>query len=486
MNKKVRDYYKNENLIFNHTITGIFDNSKKVIKNSIFVVIKGYRSKVNECINEAISNGAQTIVVEKDMKNIKIECNNINIIKVLDTKVELARLFKWYYRDNYKPFIIGVTGTNGKTSVTNYVFKSLVLMGYNVLLIGTEGNFSYVDGKISNYKTQNTTPSISVIYDLIYKNKYHYVIMEVSSQGICEKRVLGIDFNIICYTNITQDHLDYHETKLEYFHAKESIAIPLRENDTIILNKNMDFFDVLKKTSIAKCVSYSINNKNCDISGKIIKRKVNSMDIEVLLDEKEKVKIKTSLIGDFNLENLLATISILKSIGFTKNEIICVIEQLSPVDGRMNLFKFNNFYVLVDFAHTPDGVKQVIEYFKKVKANKIITVIGCGGNRDATKRPIIGEIVTSLSDKVIFTEDNSRNESFKKIINDITRNLDTSKYLVKEFREIAILEALKLAQKDDIVLILGKGNEQYIKKKYNIKFSDLAFIKELGGNRINE
>lgn len=487
MNKRINEYFANLKLNNNHNVTGIFDNSKQVIEDSVFVAINGYKNNGIDFITEAINNGARTVVVDVNINDSDFDKRTINIIKVLDTKVELARILKWFYKVYLKPVIIGVTGTNGKTSVTNYVFSTLSNIKKNVLLIGTEGNLSYYNGKLSSYGTNNTTPSITVIYQLMYEHNYQYVIMEASSQGISEKRVLGIDFDIICYTNITQDHLDYHLTIREYFHAKESLAISLNEKNTIILNRNMKFFDELKKASIAKCITYGIenNNEDTDITGKIIKRDITEMNVEVMIKGVKPLKIITKLIGDFNLENILATIAILKSIDIDVDSIIKSFENIKPVIGRMNVYKLDDFFIIVDFAHTPDGIYQVLKFFKSLTNHKLITVVGCGGNRDKLKRPLIGKLVTDMSDIAIFTEDNSRNESFFEITRDITNELDKNNYLIIEQRKLAINEAIKIAKTNDIIFLLGKGNEGFIKKDIIVEFSDIKYIETLGGIRLN-
>ena len=465
--------------IYDHKISKITDNLDEVINNSIFVAIKGYNFNGLDYINDAINNGAKTIIYDQDYN---YENNNINFIKVLDSKVELARLLKKFYQKRKYPKMIAVTGTNGKTSTTNYLYQIFKKNNYNTLLIGTGYVYKYYNDAEQTIKTKNTTLKLTKIYNLIFEKKYEYVIMEASSQGIEEGRLLGLEFDIVSFTNITQDHLDYHLTMDNYVNSKSKIIFSIKEKGTLILNYDMAYFNYLKKFSLVKTFTYSLYNKEANFY--LQNTKYNYCDI---LNNIENVRynLQSNLIGSFNLENLLASFTIFYSLNLKPANFIKYTSLIKHVKGRMNLYKLNNFHILVDFAHTPDGVYRVLEDISNMNYNKIITIIGCGGNKDKEKRPIIGNFATKYSDYVIFTEDNSRNELIEDIVQDIVKEIKTDNYEIIYDRLIAIEKALSIVNDNDIILILGKGSEEYIIKNEIIKHSDLDFIENKGAIRIN-
>lgn len=475
------NYYKNVIINNNHNVKDIVENSKMASLDSVFVAIKGYKHNGIDYIEEAIKNGAKTIIFDEE---ISFSNKNVNFIKVCDAKVELARLLNWFYQKKSKPKIIAVTGTNGKTSVTMYTFNALKKLNINCLLIGTEENISFYNGRLRYIRASNTTPSITMIYQLMMEHPYKYLIMEASSQGICEGRLLGLTFRVACFTNITQDHLDYHKTMDNYANAKSRIVYQLEDEGILILNRDMNYFTEIKKLSINRIYTYSIQDDTAMIYGRIIDRKIGGMKVAIDTLSKKKI-INTKLMGDFNLENLLATYTILHSLNLEDALIVDLLENISAVKGRMNLFLLNKAYIVVDFAHTPDGIKQVLEYFDKIKRKKIITIIGCGGHRDISKRPIMANVATTYSDLVIFTEDNSRDEDVNKIISDMEKGAINNKYLIEPDRKKALDLAIEMAESEDIICILGKGSETEIISKEIKKFSDIDYIRNLGGKRLN-
>lgn len=486
---KISEYvnkgYFHLNHFFDHEISGIFENSKEVIPNGIFVAIKGYQSSGIHFIDDAIYHGAKTIICDEDC-NIK-EIDGINFIFVKSSKVELARLLKWFYQDYKKPIMIGITGTNGKTTVSNIVYDFLVKKGKKAIYIGTSKIKAFYEVETIE-STNNTTPCICKIYEKLFEREYEYCVMEVSSQGIMEDRVIGIHFDIVCFTNITQDHLDYHKTMDNYANAKARLAIGLDENAVLILNEDMAYFHLLREISLAKLLTYSVNSfsNNASVLGRLVDRGIDQMKMAIW-ENKTCFEISSKLIGDFNLENLLASYLIIQSLHFARKEIVQFYPTFSPVLGRMNVFKLNNgnkeIYVVIDFAHTPEGVRQVVEYFLKIKTNHLITIMGCGGNRDHEKRPIMGNIVTKLTDFTYFTEDNSRSEKVENIINDICKGAYSKNYTIIYKRKEAIDLAIKNSEDKDIILLLGKGSEEYIITNTKQSFSDIAYIEKMGGIR---
>ncbi len=471
-------YYPNISLNNNHIVMRICDNSKDVIENSVFVALDGYISSGKRHIDEAIARGAKSIILESlDGVNL---IDGINYIVVKDVRVELARLLKWIHKDKKKPVIIGITGTNGKTTTSTLIYDFLKHLDKKVILLGTSGNFTYLETIETKYKTQNTTPDIRILYDFLDHDDIDYLVMEVSSEGIAKGRVLGIDFDIIAFTNITQDHLDYHKTIDNYAHAKAELIHYASDDAILVLNDEMNYYSYLKSKSLLKLFTYG-KTESADFFGVIEERNVNQMMLSI-----NDNKIITNLIGDFNLDNILLVYSILSILKFSSDKIIDFIKTIKPIKGRMNVFKLNKKYILIDFAHTPDGVEKVLDYVNKIKKGKVITVIGCGGNKDKIKRPLIGNIVTNKSDYAIFTSDNSRNEEFVSIINDIIKDLKVSNFEVIKSRMQAINEALLIAEDDDIICILGKGAEEYIIEKEIIPFSDIDYIEKLGGIKAYE
>ncbi len=436
----------------NHLVSKICKDERIVEKNSIFVAIKGTRFDGHDFINNAISKGAKTIFHEKDLS---LKKPGINYIKVDNTKKILALLLKKFYGDfNDKLWLIGVTGTNGKSSTVEIVKDYLLYLKRKVLVIGTSGIF--VNNELIE-KTDNTTPDITKIYDyllLAIKKNIRFVIMEVSSIGIAELRVKYIDFNVILLTNISSDHLDYHQTLSDYFYTKLTFLMKQKEDDDhyLILNKDDENYDkIVEKLDqnfytygIRKAADYKITN--------VIES--DHLSQSFLIDNK--YLIKTNLIGYFNMYNILAAYSILKKSNIGLRKFPEYLLSKNDISGRMEKIYHKDKIIIIDYAHTATALKNVVLELKQYNKSFVV-VFGCGGNRDKTKRKIMANYACTHADYAIFTTDNPRNEDPMEIINDMTKNLIHENYEVILDRATAIEKAMSLNY--DIIAIIGKGNE---------------------------
>lgn len=425
-------------------------DSRLVELGDTFIAIKGEFKDGHDYIYEAIEKGATKIIAEHGNYNVETEI-------VLSTKKYLEE-----YLSNNLPNIkiIGVTGTNGKTTTCYLIWQIFNKLNIKCAYIGTLG--FYLDKKIK--ELNNTTPGYIELFNLIneaYDNDYKYIVMEVSSQALSQDRVNFIEFDYAIFTNLTQDHLDYHKTMENYVEAKQKLFYLLKKNGIGIIN----FDDV--------CSSYfQINNyltygySECDYQ-------IVGNDKFTINDE----EYEMNLIGRYNIYNMTAAICLFYQLGYNHNDLYKIVSNCSAPEGRMDLIKKNNRSVVVDYAHTPDAVLNILECIKTLNYNKIITIIGCGGNRDKTKRPIMGSIATDNSDYVIFTNDNPRYEEPEDILYDITHNLDKNNYEIESNREIAIKKGIQLLGKNDILIVLGKGHEKYqIIKNKKIFFDDKQIV----------
>lgn len=477
LNKYLYTYYKKK-LKYNHQVSLITDIYQDVIYNSVFVSIKG--KKELEYIDKAIKNGAKTVFVE-DINNLP-KYQNINIIKVPSSKMELARLLREENKDfGMMPTLIGITGTNGKTTTTYLLYQYLKTLNYDVLLIGTNWIYSYYKMNEQFMETNNTTPSLSLLYKYLRntKNEYDYVIMEVSSQGIEEGRTLGLKFDIVGITNLSREHLDYHHSLSEYLVVKGKILQEVKSCGIVILNNDDDAFAYFKNHTINKLLTFGLNKGM--IKGKILAL-TNESTKFIISDEFKSLRLITNLIGKFNVYNLLMLYCINKSLNINNNYLKSFLNKKLLIPGRVNKIIVKDRIFIIDFAHTVDSVLNIINTVKETfKEGLIYTIIGCGGNRDKLKRPEIGKIVTELSDYAIFTEDNSRNENTCDIIEDITKDLTAQNYNIILDRKEAIKQAFRLSKRNDVILVLGKGAENYQIKKNNekIKYSDIETVEML-------
>ena len=469
--KYISNLYK-DNLIYDHLINKVSVNSKNVEKNDIFVAISGTNKDGNDYISEAIKNGAKTIITEE-----KCFYENVNIMIVENSRKELARILKIIYSKIMKKMkIIGVTGTNGKTTTTTLVYRYLKDIGKEALLIGSNGIY------FSNiyYEGINTTPDITIIYDSIYKafvQGCKYVIMEVSSHAIKQLRVLGIEFNVGLFTNLTLDHLDYHGDFTDYKYTKGLFISSINEPNYVILNKDSDYYHFYESLSKTKVISYGINRADFLIKDV----KLFGHKSEFIISYKDRsMKIDTPFIGMFNVYNITSFVAIITVLKLCKeNQVIEFLSKKIVIPGRMEEVEYKGRTIIVDFAHTPDGVFNVLTFLKILK-RKIILVVGCGGSRDKTKRRVIGEISVSNSDYVIFTSDNPRDEDENEIIKDIIRDIELTNFEVTTDRKQAITKAIKMSEENDIIAILGRGNEQYQKVKQQlIPLNDMNVVLEV-------
>lgn len=397
-------------------------NSKK--GNNIFVSLN------NKYIDDAINNGFKKIVVSKSkFKAVK------------STRKYLEKYLKKYYYKQIKDVIlIGVTGTNGKTSTSYLIYQALNLAGIKCSYIGTIG--FYLENDIK--KLNNTTPDICDLYEMIIESincGCKAVVMEVSSHALKLGRVNTLKFDYAILTNITEDHLDFHKTYKDYYKTKMSIFKKLKKKGT--------------KISDIKIENYDINNDYFKYNNKIYNTKIK---------------------GEYNIKNIIPSIIILDKMNIDSRKII---PQLCLPPGRMQIIKFKNNNIIIDYAHTPDAMEKIISTVKIMDHNKIITIFGCGGNREKEKRPKMGEIASLLSDYVILTNDNPRDENPKEIIREIKQNMNNNYKIIYD-RKKAIQEGIKMLKENDILLILGKGHEEYqVIDNKKIFFSDLYTVYDI-------
>lgn len=423
-------------------------DSRKVKKGDTFIAIKGNTVDGHDYIEKAIENGASKIVCEHGSYNVET-------IVVPDTKEYLQK----YIVDNYKDIvnkldIIGVTGTNGKTTTCFLTYQMLNKLGIKTAYIGTIG--FYVENEV--YELPNTTPEITEIYSMLttaLEKGCKAVVMEVSSHALSFKRVEGLSFTIEAFTNLTEDHLDYHKTMENYLKAKLLILDYLKDTGTIIVNNDDEYGKYFKKKNY-KTIGFTksdyevISYENTD-SGTIINFKYHEKNLSVT----------TNLRGKFNVYNYMTALAIINTYGIDIQKIFDITKDVFPPKGRCEQIKVRDAEAVIDYAHTPDAVEKIINSFLENKKGKIITIVGCGGDRDPKKRPIMGNVATQKSDYVIFTNDNPRTEDPKIIMDNIISGVHKTNYEIIFDRKEAINKGLEMLNKNDTLLILGKGHEDY-------------------------
>ncbi|MGI6225449.1 MAG: UDP-N-acetylmuramoyl-L-alanyl-D-glutamate--2,6-diaminopimelate ligase [Peptococcales bacterium] len=443
-------------------ISGIKYDSRLIKPGDLFVAIKGFKTDGHQYIKNALANGASAVVLEDE-----VYCSpDFPWVLVENARNALADLSVIFYNyPSQKIILVGVTGTNGKTTTTNLIAKIFEDQGHEVGLIGTIHN--RIGKRI--IPVERTTPESSDLQELLSEmvtEGVTCVVMEVSSHALDLARVRGCEFDITVFTNLTQDHLDYHKTMEDYYRAKAKLFTDLGLNSTkknrkvAVINGDNPWGQKLLAETTQKQISYGVD-EDVDLKAEEIKITANGVSYCI---EREKVDLK--LTGKFNVYNSLAALAVAKSQGYALEDAIKSLEDISSIAGRFELVQGGgDFAVIVDYAHTPDGLINILTTAEEFTKGRIITVFGCGGDRDRTKRPLMGKAAAEHSDYLIITSDNPRTENPEQIIEDILPGVNEiiskNKYQVVVERKEAIREALKMAQKDDIVIIAGKGHETY-------------------------
>lgn len=462
-------------------ITSIEHDSRKVSDGTLFVCFEGAHFDGHNFINQAAQAGASAILTTRtDIENLNIP-EGLAVLIVPDMLNSLAVIVPYFYDyPSRKMRVIGITGTNGKTTTTYMIRSILMNAGYHVGLIGTIQIM--IDSEI--FPIHNTTPNVidlQHIFVEMLKNHVDYVVMEVSSHALAENRVAGIEFDTAIFTNLTQDHLDFHGTMENYLRAKCKLFDSVsrsgqKQGKTAIINVDDVASSEIIKHSLCNQITYGIKNDS----------DLHAADVDVrAIGNKFKIrgkfgvmKLNLHVTGIFNVYNVLAAVGATLAEKIEPDIICNTLEHFKSVPGRFErIYADVPFSIIVDYAHTPDGVENVIETARQIVKNRVITVFGCGGDRDRTKRPIMGRLAAELSDIVIATSDNPRTENPAEILKEIEvgikEKIGDKIYECIEDRHDAIFRAVEIAEAGDIVLILGKGHENYqILKDRTIHFDD--------------
>ncbi|MBE6047444.1 MAG: UDP-N-acetylmuramoyl-L-alanyl-D-glutamate--2,6-diaminopimelate ligase [Clostridium sp.] len=457
-------------------------DSRNVKQNGLFVCIKGYATDGHKYAEMASQNGASAIVCED---SIDISNRNNTIIKVKDSRKALAVIGSNYYHNPSKKMkIIGVTGTNGKTTTTFMLKTILEKEGKKVGLVGTIANY------IGNEKlhTERTTPEsfeLQKLFAEMVDKGCEYCVMEVSSHSLALDRVYGIEFAAGIFTNITRDHLDFHKTFENYYQAK----FKLFENSKFAVVNIDDSYGKnvvkdLKQMGKDDIITVSIKEES-DFKAYDEKCESRHIAFKIDIDNKQE-EFVVGMPGEFNIYNSLGAIATMKKLGISLDSIKKGIEEV-VVAGRCEMVgrKFNlPFTIIVDYAHTPDGLDNILKTARGFTKNKLISVFGCGGDRDKVKRPQMGKIGSDISDIAIITSDNPRTEDPVSIINDVVKGIDKDNYEVIENRKDAIKRAIELAGEGDVIVIAGKGHEDYqILNTGKIHFDEREVVDDILKNR---
>ncbi len=461
----------------NLAISSVTFDSRQVKKDSLFIAKIGVTVDGHNYIDKAIEMGAAAIVCEKLPANIN---DNITYIKVLNSSESLGYIAcNFYDNPSEKLKLIGITGTNGKTTTVTLLFNLFRGLGYNVGLLST------VENKINNtvIPSTHTTPdalALNELLNMMVEQGCQYAFMEVSSHAIVQHRITGLHFTGGAFSNITHDHLDYHKTFDEYIKAKKLFFDNLSPDAFALTNKDDRNGLVMLQNTKAKKYTYGLKSI-ADFKCKVIENHLNGLLLNI---DNQEVWIK--LIGSFNAYNALVVYAVSQLLKQDKVQVLTTLSNLNSVEGRFQYIKSKTGIIaIVDYAHTPDALKNVLETIKDIRTGneQVITVVGCGGDRDAAKRPIMAKIACELSNKTILTSDNPRSENPEDILNQMQQGLspvETKNSLRISDRKEAIKTAVAFAKEGDILLIAGKGHEKYQEiKGVKHHFDDFEIIKEL-------
>ena len=424
----------------------IKSDSRKIEKGDTFIALDGVNHHGHEYIEDAIKRGAKRIICTEgnyDVETIYVPNTHEYLVEYLDAT---------YQEELQDIKLIGVTGTNGKTTTCFLIYQALNQLSIPCAYVGTIG--FYINGKVKDLT--NTTPDVLELYDMILQAKQagcKYVVMEVSSHALSYQRIGKLKFHYAFFSNLTEDHLDFHKTMENYALAKQKLFYQLEEDHTCFINCDdsyASYFFLEQNHNL----TYGTKNSNYKISN-------IQVDISNTTFQCNGYRYQMKLLGKYNVYNMVCVIALLSVMNFTNEQIKNVIKNLEPPKGRMEVLSFLRGKIVIDYAHTPDAVQQILLTAREIPHQKIYTIVGCGGDRDPLKRPIMGEIATSLSDFVIFTSDNPRTEDPFHILKDITADLQKNNFTVIENRKDAINKGIQMMKKNDILLVLGKGHENY-------------------------
>ncbi|NRT70744.1 UDP-N-acetylmuramoyl-L-alanyl-D-glutamate--2,6-diaminopimelate ligase [Clostridium beijerinckii] len=452
-------------------------DSRKAGIDDVFVCIKGYATDGHKYIEKAIENGAKVIVIQDD---IEIKDENIAIIKCNDTRKALALMGANYYDNpSSKMKIIGVTGTNGKTTTAFMIKHILEESNKKVGLIGTIANF-IGDEKIHTERTTPESLELQELFSEMVDKGVEYCVMEVSSHSLALDRVYGIEFQVGIFTNLTRDHLDFHKTFENYYKAK----FKLFERSRIkIVNVDDNYGrQVISDLNNLKCNDiYSFSVKSIS-DFKAFDEEMGSREIKFKLNLKEDEQFILNIPGEYNIYNALGAIAACFKLGMPIKDIKSGIENVVVLGRCERVAKEYNlgYEIIIDYAHTPDGLENILKTAKAFTKGRLISVFGCGGDRDKVKRPEMGKISTDIADITIVTSDNPRSEEPLSIIKDIEAGIDKDNYFVIENRKEAIKKSIDIALDNDVIVIAGKGHETYqVLKDETIHFDEREIVKEI-------
>ena len=461
----------------NIAVENIAFDSREINNLSLFIALKGVSQDGHNFISQALNRGACAIICESLPE---ILSNDITYIKVSDSSKSLGIVASNFFDNpSEKLKLVGITGTNGKTTCATLLYDLYRLMGYSTGLIST------VHIKIlhKTIPATHTTPNAIRINELLSQMVIEgcsHVFMEVSSHALDQNRVSGLSFDIGVYTNISRDHMDYHPTLNDYIGAKKKLFNSLKNDALAIVNFDDPYGEEMVRDINAKPFSYGLKG-DFDFKGKIVENNISGLSVEI-----DGFEMTSRLIGEFNAYNLLVVFAVAKSLGEEALTVLTIISNLKAPDGRFEyIVSPRNVTAVIDYAHTPDALENVLKTLVSLKSDKekIFTVFGCGGDRDKGKRPLMGEISSVYSDRVIVTSDNPRSEKPNEIIKEIISGIPkskSSKVLAVQERRQAIKVACELAESGDVILIAGKGHEKYqIIGDEKLHFDDLETTIEI-------
>lgn len=454
-------------------VYGAASHSSRVSPGGIFFVLKGQKTHGRYYLEEAINNGARVIISDEPLYDCPEEVTFIQVPSVREAMGKMASKF-YGYPAKYMT-LVGITGTNGKTTTSYLIASILNKAGFKVGIIGTIG-YTYCGKNISAPMTTPESVELQRLLKEMLDAGITHVVMEVSSHALAYKRIAGCGFKIGLFTNLSRDHLDFHKDMKTYFYSKKKLFTDYLDGIGII-NKEDSYGKKLLNLDIP-FITYGLNC--ADITAKVIKMDLDSTEAEIGTP-KGAFNINTLLLGMPNLANIMAATGAALCLGIDLIDIKAGIEAVSFVPGRLQRIEKNGISVIVDYAHTPDALRCVLSTLRKFCSSRLITVFGCGGDRDRGKRKIMGEIAGKLSDLVIITNDNPRTEPPEQITREIEMGLKRCKgpYFIIYDRKMAIFSAIKKARKGDIVLIAGKGHEAYqILGEKICPFSDIEEVKK--------